>query len=158
MRTQTKCTLSLCGLFIVEILPVPFTALYTIYAIRKRSAWVPGVVHRLYSDRPVEIGEEVIEPVVEGHDPMSTRRLCTITLVFMLLVDILVPFTVPFGLYIVRKRPWWFRNVVVRLYADLLQGESAERDENPEIHAGLEEKYLILKRNNQDFVRSFNLR
>ncbi len=52
MRTQTKCTLSLCGLFIIEILPIPFTAIYSLYVVRKRPMWLPEVVNRLYADKP----------------------------------------------------------------------------------------------------------
>lgn len=37
-------------LLIVEILPVPVTSLYSLYAIRKRPSWLPIVTHGLYAE------------------------------------------------------------------------------------------------------------
>lgn len=161
MRTQTKCTLSLCGLFIIEILPIPFTAIYAIYAIRKRPAWIPEVVERLYADKPVDPNKPMNDISVEGHDPMKTRRNCTIAITTMLLIDVIVPFTVPFGLYIVRRRPNWFKNVAYRLYADKLQNttlgqnNATERTNAADDFAEfLDRKYRELEHSNFEFARS----
>ena len=108
-------------MFIIEILPIPFTAIYSLHAVRKRPGWIPGVIERLYVDKPIDSDKPVMKLPVEGHNSMKTRRNCTIVLTTMFLIDVIVPFTVPFGLYIVRKRPYWFRNVARRLYADQLQ-------------------------------------
>jgi hypothetical protein len=114
MKTQTKCTLTLSVLFIIELLPIPFTIIYCLYVTRKRSNWLPGVVERLYAEKDV-----IIKPLLfDKCDPMVTRRRCTIFLSIMLLLDLLTPFTTLFGLYIVRRRPIWFKNVVSRLYFD----------------------------------------
>ena len=160
MRTQTKCTLSLCGLFIIEILPIPFTAIYSLYVVRKRPMWVPEVVNRLYADKPGDEGNSIEQTNVAGYDPRNTQKKCTITLASMFTLDILVPFTVPFSLYIVRRRPLWFKNTVARLYADQLQGNNQNLDEqemgddNAESAELLEKKLLELERQNVDFVKS----
>lgn len=161
MRTQTKCTLSLCGLFIVEILPIPFTAIYGIYAIRKRPGWIPETVQNLYLDKPLDPKKPVKEVDLEGHDYMKTRRNCTIAITTMFLIDVIVPFTVPFGLYIVRRRPNWFRNTARKLYADQLKEKESNSDEseedsyNEEIISGyVTQGYEELERSNFDFARS----
>lgn len=161
LRTQTKCTLSLVGLLIVEIAPIPFTALYSIFAIRKRPAWIPGVVERLYADKPVDPDKPIPEYSAEGHNAMKTRRNCTIAIVTMLLIDIIVPFTVPFGLYIVRKRPIWFRNVATRLYADQLPGGKLggiEKDQisnaADDIAEFIDRRYQELESSNADFAQT----
>jgi hypothetical protein len=160
MRTQTKCTLSLCGLFIVEILPIPFTAIYCLYVVRKRSPWLPEVVESLYADKPGYEHSSTDQLNLAGSDPMKTRRKCTITLASMFTLDILVPFTVPFGLYLVRRRPLWFKNVVARLYADLWQGNNLNmdtqetEDEIAESAELLEKKLLELECQNVDFVHA----
>ena len=160
MRTQTKCTLSLCGLFIIEILPIPFTAIYSLYVIRKRPMWLPDVVDRLYADKPGDEHNSKEQMNLAGCDPRSTQKKCTITLASMFTLDILVPFTVPFSLYIVRRRPLWFKNVVTRLYADQLLGsdqnpnEDGMGDSNAESTELLEKKLLELESQNVDFVQS----
>ncbi len=154
MRTQTKCTLTLCGMLIVEILPIPFTALYGIYAIRKRPGWIPGVVESLYADKPAEPAGPVKE-VPQGHDPMETRKKCTIAMSTMFLVDVAVPFTVPFGLYIVRRRPSWFKDIVARLYADQLgYGASGLGNAADELAESLERRHRELELENLQFARS----
>ena len=164
MRTQTKCTWSLVGLLIVEILPIPFTAIYSLVVIRKRSAWLPGVVERLYADKDWPEGKVVDRPIKEGHDPMVTRRRCTISLTTMFLIDVIVPFTVPFGIYVVRRRPAWFKNVVARLYSDQ-PGENADNQDSaepvedcPVYNEVMEEKYLELQQRNFDFARSIGVK
>ncbi len=160
MRTQTKCTLFLSGMFIVEILPLPFTAMLSLYVIRKRPPWLPEMVDRLYADKADAVPAL---PVSEGHDTMATRRKCTLTLTSMFLVDIVIPVTIPFGLYIVRRRPAWFRNVTARLYADQLpdsqDSQAAEQEELVEIdEQALQWKYAQLQQGNLDFARSIGTR
>lgn len=123
--------------------------------------WLPGVVERLYSDKPGNEEHNSIEQVnFVGCDPMRTRKKCTITVASMFTLDILVPFTVPFSLYIVRRRPLWFKNVVAKLYADLLQGngqnpeEEGMGDDNAESAELLEKKLLELECQNVDFAQS----
>ena len=161
MRTQTKCTLFLSGMFIVEILPLPFTAMFSLYVIRKRPPWLPEVVERLYADK--EAGLVAEQPVLDGHDFMITRRKCTMTLTMMFLVDIIIPVTIPFGLYIVRRRPLWFRNVVARLYADQLpdRQESQAAEQEPAVQVdeeAMQWKYAQLHKGNLDFARSIGAR
>ena len=165
MTTQTKCTLTLCLLFIIEILPVPFTAIYSLYVVRKRRDWVPGVVEKLYADRPVKENESAVPLVLEGHDPLVTRKRCTITLASLFVVDILVPCTIPFGLYLVRRRPLWFKNTVAKLYADQLEGSTLGQAETAEVSSGiivnteaLEQRYLELERSNFEFARSLSIK
>jgi hypothetical protein len=160
MRTQNKCTWTLVSLFVLELLPIPFTAIYSLFVVRRRSDWVPGVVERLYADKEWPEGKVVDQPIKEGHDPMVTRRRCTIFLTVMFLFDVVIPFTVFFDLYVVRRRPAWFKNVVARLYSDQ-PGEnaddpgSAEPVENdPVYNKVLEQKHLELQQRNFDFARS----
>ena len=164
MRTQTKCTLSLTGLLIVEILPIPFTAIYSLFVIRKRPAWLPEVVERLYADKELKEGEILDQPIKDGHDPMVTRRRCTISLSTMFLIDVIVPFTVPFGFYVVRRRPAWFKNVVNRLYADQ-SGENADIQDSlepvesdPVYNKVMEQKHFELQQRNFDFARSIGVK
>ncbi len=162
MRTQTKCTLTLCTMFIIEILPIPFTAIYSIYAVRKRPTWIPNTVERLYVDKPINPNKVNKEISVDEHDPMKTRRNCTIALTTMFLIDVIVPFTVPFGLYIVRRRPIWFKNVVTRLYADHLQqatqDEAIDDDDISEpseiLSEILDQRFRELEQKNFDFART----
>ncbi|MFK5949040.1 MAG: hypothetical protein QM500_09780 [Methylococcales bacterium] len=156
MTTQTKCTLTLSGLFILELLPVPFTSIFSLYVTRTRPDWLPGLVERLYEGKEQN---QLIQ--VEGHDSMVTRRKCTISLCLMILLDVITPFTIIMGLYITRRRPAWFKNVVNRLYADKLS-EAGGVDDVSEIsnshtldNDALEKKYIALQQSNSDFA--FNL-
>jgi hypothetical protein len=79
----------------------------------------------------------------------------------MFLIDIIVPFTVPFGLYIVRRRPNWFKNTAARLYADQPHGmgigqNAVAENSNPEdeISDFLDRRYQQLERSNFDFAES----
>ncbi|HYE37674.1 hypothetical protein [Methylocaldum sp.] len=48
---------------------------------------------------------------------MSTRAKCLITLIALMTLDILpLPVVGSIGLYVVIKRPRWFRDLVNRLY------------------------------------------
>lgn len=154
LRTQTKCTLTLCGMLIVEILPVPFTAIYGIYTVRKRPGWVPEVVERLYADKSEDAAGPVNE-VPPGHDPMVTRKKCTMVMATMFLIDVLVPFTVPFSLYVVRRRPNWFKGVVSRLYADQLGQIPGEGSAAEELAESLKRRQGELERANLQYVRTF---
>lgn len=89
--------------------------------MRKRPGWIPGVVDRLYADKPVDPEKPVKEMSLEGHDFMKTRRNCTIGIISLFAIDVVVPVIVPLGIFIVRKRPNWFIIVTKRLYADQLQ-------------------------------------
>ena len=130
MEIRTKCTISLCTLFLIELLPIPFTGIYAIYAMRKRPVWIFKVVNRLYADRPVDPEKPFVELSVEGHDFMKSRRNCTIGIVSLFIVDVIVPVIVPLGIYVVRKRPVWFKNVTNRLYADQVMLMSLDADES----------------------------
>jgi hypothetical protein len=120
---QKKFTIVMAGLFFVEIMPLPFTAFISLYTVRKRPDWFPDAVQSLYADIPmIPVGakdkKNKKKPAVV--DPAKTRKKCSITIICMMLVDLgPVPLTIPVGLYIVRRRPKWFRNVVARLYADI---------------------------------------
>lgn len=117
MKTRTKCTLAICGLFVVEILPVPISSVYSLYVARKRPNWLPRVVERLYRESPAK-NQSLMLPL--GHDPMETRKKCTRVLVLMFMVDLIVPVVIPTALFVVLKRPLWFQNLVFKLYSDLM--------------------------------------
>lgn len=142
LRTQTKCTISLCTLFLIELLPIPFTGIYSIYAIRKRPDWIPRVVQRLYADKPVDLDNPVEELSVEGHDFMKSRRNCTIAIISLFVVDVIVPVIVPLGIYIARKRPNWFKNVTRRLYADRIDDILLAMDAPAETDPSMKKKFL----------------
>ncbi len=164
MTTQTKCTISLCCLFIVEIFPLPFTALISLYVVRKRPKWFPGVVERLYADKTLE---QDIDPIRDA-DPLKTKRKCTFTLVCMIIVDLILPVTIPTALYIIRKRPRWFKNVSAKLYADLqpiqdsadpvypahINTHLGTLDKRPEVAAAQLKKHLELERKNLNYAHS----
>lgn len=118
MKTQTKCTLTLSALLIIEILPIPLTSFVCLYVIRKRPKWLPGVVDRLYAEKDIKLG--TTSSLFYEKKSMVTRRRCTISLSIMILLDFLIPFTILVSLYVTRRRPIWFKNVVSRLYADLI--------------------------------------
>ncbi len=118
---QKKFTIVMACLFFVEIMPLPFTAFISLYTVRKRPDWFPDAVQSLYADMPAE---ENAKPVAV--DSAATKKKCSITIICMMLVDLgPVPLTIPVGLYIVRRRPKWFRNVVTRLYADTISGSAS---------------------------------
>ena len=118
LKTQTKCTLTLSGLLIIELLPIPLTSLVSLYVIRKRPKWLLGVVDRLYAEKDIKL--DTISILFDETKSMVTRRRCTISISIMILLDFLMPFTILVGLYLTRRRPIWFKNVVSRLYADLV--------------------------------------
>ena len=161
MKIQTKCTLVIVSLFIIEILPVPFSALYSLYAIRKRPDWLPRVVDKLYADKPVNL-----ELTSAGlNDPMALRRKCTINLAILFVIDLIVPVIIPTALYVVRKRPAWFQDLVLKLYADKLpatllkQSETPDlSNEDPEFLAKLQQKLAELDDKNMEFARSLGVK
>jgi len=156
MRTQTKCTLALSGLFILELLPIPFTAIYSLYVTRNRPDWLPGVVERLYEDKENRQKKKPL-PIKE-HDSMVTRRRCTISLSVMFILDIAIPFTVILALYITRRRPFWFKKVVHQLYADKLthnetiEANSKSSTSNTLDNETIEKRYIALQKSNIDFA------
>ena len=105
-------------MLIVEILPIPLTSIVCLYVIRKRPKWLPGVVGRLYAEKDEQFESTLF--MFDDNKSMVTRRRCTISLSLMILLDFLIPFTILMGLYVTRRRPRWFQNVVSRLYADLM--------------------------------------
>ena len=108
-------------MFFVEIMPLPFTAFISLYTVRKRSEWFPYSVKSLYADIPGNTDNKEQKAV----DAKKTQRRCSITIILMMLVDLgPIPLTIPVGLYIVRRRPKWFRNVVERLYSEKTFGSS----------------------------------
>ncbi|HFD12754.1 MAG TPA: hypothetical protein ENJ32_09855 [Crenotrichaceae bacterium] len=120
-RIQKKYTWIMALMFFIEIMPLPFTAFISLYTVRKRPDWFPYSVKSLYADIPKDDNDT---PVTVN--PAATRKKCTMTIISMMIVDLgPVPLTIPVGLYIVRRRPKWFRNVVERLYADKPIGVSA---------------------------------
>lgn len=86
--------------------------------IRKRPKWLLGVVGRLYAEKDIKLDTDSI--LFDETKSMVTRKRCTISISMMVLMDFLMPFTILVGLYITRRRPIWFKNVVSRLYADLI--------------------------------------
>lgn len=118
MKTQTKCTLTLSGFLIIEILPIPLTSLICLYVIRKRPKWLLGVIDRLYAEKDIKL--DTTSFAYDEKKSMVTRRRCTISLSFMILLDFLIPFTILVSLYVTRRRPIWFKNLVSRLYADFI--------------------------------------
>ncbi len=114
-RIQKKFTIVMACLFFVEIMPLPFTAFISLYTVRKRPDWLPDTVQSLYADIPANDKEKPA-----AVNPAKTKKKVSITIICMMLVDLgPIPLTIPVGIYIVRRRPKWFRNVVERLYADI---------------------------------------
>ena len=148
MTTQTKCTIALCSLFIIEIFPLPFTAMISLYVVRRRPKWFPNVVEGLYNG----VAAEPDFTVEDGG--VATRRKCTIVLTTMFIIDLVVPVTIPFGLYVIRRRPKWFKSVAGRLYApepvdqeDFTESETILED-SPEIVEAQRKKHLELEKIN----------
>ncbi len=158
MNLQTRCTCVIACLFIVEILPVPFTSLYSLYAIRKRPNWLPQVTGRLYADKLVSGAMADYSPP-PGHDAMMTRSRCTLGLAALFVVDLLIPVIIPTALYVVRMRPAWFHRLVLRLYADklqpvLVQAEPEAVLETPEMKAAMATKLKELERQNFNYAQA----
>ena len=153
LKTQTKCTLTLSGLLIIEILPIPLTSFVCLYVIRKRPKWLPGVVDRLYAEKDIKL--DTTPSLFDEKKSMVTRKRCTISLSIMILLDFLIPFTILVSLYITRRRPIWFKDVVSRLYADLIvNNEKAESllGETNGYREALEKKFIALQKSNNEFV------
>ncbi len=163
MTTQTKCTLIICLLFIVEIFPLPFTAFISLYVIRKRPQWFPKVVENLYDNVEIDNLEEALANV----DPMKTRSRCTYVLSAMTVFDLVIPVTIPTALFIARKRPQWFKKVATRLYYDIAETAPTESgsvpaeliktvgqlDHRPEVAAAQLKKQMALEKENINFAR-----
>jgi hypothetical protein len=161
MKLQTKCTLVIIGLLIIEILPVPFTSLYSLYAIRKRPNWLPRVTHNLYDETLADTSEAHNPPILITHDPLVVRKNCTVGLIVIFTVDLLVPVIIPTALYVVRRRPKWFKNLIVRLYSDKFNLYSIPADEkteprflDPTALARMEQKLADLEQKNVHFAKS----
>ncbi len=140
------------------MLPIPLTSIFCLYVIRRRPGWLPGVVGRLYAEK--EKKPLVSLPLPDHHDAMVTRRRCTISLSCMVLMDFLIPCTILTGLYVTRRRPMWFKNIVSRLYADLpanderVDGYLSTLDEQSINDESIENKLLALQKSNNDYVLS----
>ncbi len=119
-RIQNKFTAIMALLFFVEIMPLPFTAFISLYTVRKRPEWFPYSVKSLYADiQPDDTNPPANKKKTVAVNPEKTKRRCTYTIISMMIVDLgPIPLTIPVGLFIVRRRPKWFRNVVERLYSD----------------------------------------
>jgi len=154
LKTQTKCTLTLSGMLIIELLPIPLTSIFSLYVIRKRPEWLPCVVERLYAEKELKL--DTPSPLFDEKKAMVTRRRCTVSLSIMILLDFVVPFTILTGLYITRRRPKWFKNVVYRLYADLPVKDEKKSDSALDTKLSdseiLENKYTELHKSNNEFV------
>jgi hypothetical protein len=120
MTIRTKYTLIIVGIFILEILPVPFSSIYSLYAIRKRPNWLPNAIDRLYAENPTGDGQVIDFVSLVDTNFKRIQTKCTITLVIMFTIDLLVPVVIPTALYVVRKRPVWFKNLITQLYFDKL--------------------------------------
>lgn len=153
MKLQTKCTLVIVGLFIVEILPVPVTSLYSLYAIRKRPQWIPRVTQELYEDK-----DHPIPALSASNDPMRVRKNCTVGLSAMFLVDLLVPVVIPTAFYVVRWRPTWFKKLVHRLYSDQIQPITQHHQiieqPSPIKLQNIEQQLAYLEKKNLHFAKS----
>ncbi len=143
-------------MLIIEILPIPLTSIFSLYVIRKRPKWFPGVVERLYAEK--DIKPDTNPSQFDEKKSMLTRKRYTISLSILILMDVLFPFTILTGLYIIRRRPIWFKKIVSRLYVDLLV-----KDENIDAlpgaldgkttdHEALEHKFIELQKSNNEFV------
>jgi hypothetical protein len=155
MNTQTKCTLVIVGLFIVEILPVPLTSLYSLFAIRRRPNWLPKTVANLYANK----AEVVDYALPVGHDFTQTQKKYTFILVAMFMVDLLIPVVIPAALYIVRVRPQGFKTLITKLYGDKLafaavKPETQDRVLKPNEQADLQLKLAQLEFDNKVFAKS----
>jgi len=139
-------------MLIIEILPIPLTSIFSLYVIRKRPKWLPSVVERLYAEK--DIKHETAQPQFDKKKSVVTRKRCTISLSIMILFDFLVPFTILIGLFITRRRPVWFKNLVSRLYADLLvKNENIDSlDRNPVDYEALENRFIELQKSNNEFA------
>ena len=51
--TRLMCLVALLFLVLIEILPIPFTALTSIYILLFRPYWFKKLVDRVYSSKPV---------------------------------------------------------------------------------------------------------
>jgi hypothetical protein len=161
MKLQTKCTWVIVGLLIIEILPVPVTSLYSLYAIRNRPAWLPMVTHALYAEQQEQPGDEPKQALLAAHDPMQVRKNCTLALVIIFIADLLVPVIIPTALYVVRRRPKWFKNLIGRLYADQLTPITVQdnehhepRHQDPYVLARTLQKMADLEQSNLIFAKS----
>jgi hypothetical protein len=162
LKTQTKCTLFFSGMLVIELLPIPLTSIVSLYVIRKRPKWLPGVVERLYAEKGIK--HDTTQPLFDKKNSIVTRKRCTIGLSIMVLFDFLIPFTVLMGLYVARRRPLWFKNIVSRLYADLLvKNENIDRlietlDGKPADSEALENKFIELQKSNNEFALNIGLK
>ncbi len=143
-------------MLIIEILPIPLTSIFSLYVIRKRPKWLPGVVERLYAEK--DIKPDANPSQFDEKNSMLTRKRCTISLSILIFMDFLIPFTILTGLYIIRRRPVWFKKIVSRLYADLLvKNENINTlpealDGTSADHEALENKFAELHKSNNKFV------
>jgi hypothetical protein len=79
----------------------------------------------------------------------------------MFVVDLLVPVIIPTALYVVRKRPAWFKSLIIGLYADKLPAAELITEpshENPELLAHLQQRLGDLDEKNRAFAKSLAMR
>jgi len=76
-------------------------------------------IDRLYAESPNEDTSSIDVNLVEANF-RRVQTQCTLTLAIMFTIDLLVPVVIPTALYVVRKRPIWFKNLITQLYADKL--------------------------------------
>ena len=156
MKVKTKYSLIIFGIFILELFPVPFSSIYSLYAIRKRPGWLPKAVDKLYDEEPAQDPASYQLLGFDEDDVKRVQKKATIVLLLMFAVDLLVPVVIPTAFYVVRLRPRWFRNWMARLYADKFDVvvPIGEQPINPQYLLELEKKLADLNSQNLHAAKS----
>ncbi|MDT8407496.1 MAG: hypothetical protein RQ715_09640 [Methylococcales bacterium] len=151
MSIRTKCLLAILGLFIAEIIPLPFTAMIGIYVARKRPIWFYWLIQKLYAEKgsiDIDLGDRV--------DPMKTRSRITYSLIGLVVLESLlmvVPVIIPLAVWVILGRPLWFLRVTRRLYVDLAEELSLDLGQPGQSDADHQRLVDALEERNREFAQ-----
>lgn len=156
MKVKTKYSLIIFGIFILELFPVPFSSIYSLYAVRKRPVWLPKAVDKLYDEEPAQAPASYQLLGFDEDDVKRVQKKATLVLLLMFAIDLLVPVVIPTAFYVVRLRPKWFRDFMARLYADKFEAvvSAVEQPVNPQYLLELEKKLADLNAQNLHAAKS----
>lgn len=117
--TRIKCLLALLALAMLGFGPVSVTGLIGLFVVLQRPEWFDNVVKNVYRDKQVE-DLPLRRQTSDVRRPATGVRIrCLLSLIVLMIVDILpVPVVGSIGLYVLLRRPLWFKDLVDRVYGN----------------------------------------
>lgn len=115
--TRLKCIFVLLILAVIGFGPFSVTGLIGLYVVLRRPGWFKNIVETVYRDRRPEATLSRGDGRPGAVSPMAMRIRCLLYLILLMVLDVApIPVVSSIGLYVVLRRPDWFKHVVDTLY------------------------------------------